>query len=185
MSRFRLMILAVLLAVGAAAFAAATPAGRSGDDGGKRIAIRDDCDPADPAWNAVGGCNQKQGDVSFAEFNGELSSPLSTAVIGHQAWRNDPSYLKITVGQTVRLRNTGGRAHTFTEVQNFGGGKVPNPALNKGLIIAPECPGSKDIPAGSSDTIGGLALGNHRFQCCIHPWMRALIKVKAPSEDDD
>jgi hypothetical protein len=22
-----------------------------------------------------------------------------------------------------------------------------------------------------------LSPGNHRFQCCIHPWMRALIKV--------
>jgi hypothetical protein len=24
----------------------------------------------------------------------------------------------------------------------------------------------------------GLAEGNHRFQCCVHPWMRALTKVQ-------
>jgi hypothetical protein len=27
----------------------------------------------------------------------------------------------------------------------------------------------------------GLSAGNHKFQCCIHPWMRAIVKVK---EDD-
>jgi len=26
--------------------------------------------------------------------------------------------------------------------------------------------------------VSGLAEGNHHFQCCIHPWMRAVIKVK-------
>lgn len=66
----------------------------------------------------------------------------------------------------------------------FGGGKIPNPALNDGLVTAPECPGSVDIPAGGRTTVSGLAAGNHRFMCCIHPWMRALIKVKADHEDD-
>jgi hypothetical protein len=27
--------------------------------------------------------------------------------------------------------------------------------------------------AGSS----GLPVGTHRFQCCIHPWMRTVIEV--------
>src|SRR5688572_27023268 len=93
MTRLRLVGVAVLLVLATAAFAAATPASRSdGDGNGRRhIAMRDDCDPRDAAWNAVGGCTLKRGDVSFAEFNGELDSPLSTAVIGHQAWRTDPS----------------------------------------------------------------------------------------------
>ena len=151
---------------------------RSGDDNGRHIAIRDDCDPRDPGWAPTGGCLLKRGDVTFAEFNTELSSPLSLSVIGHQAWRNDPPYLKIEVGRSVRVRNLGGRTHTFTEVANYGGGRVPNPALNKGLAPAPECPGSVDIPPGSGATVSGLAPGNHRFMCCIHPWMRALIKVK-------
>jgi hypothetical protein len=71
-------------------------------------------------------------DVSLAEFNTALSSPLSLSVIGHQAWRNDPPYLEIKAGKSVKVRNRGGRTHTFTEVANFGAGRVPNPNLNRG-----------------------------------------------------
>lgn len=142
------------------------------------VAIRDDCDPRDPAWNPTGGCLLRRGNVTFAEFAKELDSPLALAVIGHQAWRNDPPYLVVGRGTTIRVRNEGGRVHTFTKVAAFGGGKVPNPALNEGLIIAPECPASVDIPPGGSMRISGLAPGDHRFECCIHPWMRALITVK-------
>jgi hypothetical protein len=157
------------------------------DDRGNKIAIRDDCDPSDPAWNPTGGCELKKGDVTFAEFNMELESPLApTSVIGHEAWRNDPPYLEIKEGRPVMVRNRGGRVHTFTEVANFGGGKVPNPFLNKGLVTAPECPGSEDLEPGASGRIEDLAAGNHRFQCCIHPWMRAIVKVKpADGEEDD
>jgi plastocyanin len=183
MTRIRVVGVVVLLVLGTAAFAAATPARRSDDNAGTRqVVMRDDCDPNDPAWNAVGGCALKRGDVSFAEFVGELDSPLSAAVVGHQSWRNDPSYLKVRADQTVHVRNAGGRPHTFTEVQNFGGGKVP--FLNEGLLVAPECPGSVDVPPGGSTNASGLAVGNHRFQCCIHPWMRELIKVKPRGEDD-
>ena len=144
-----------------------------------RIAMRDDCDPTDPAWAPTGGCLLRRGDVRFAEFAAELSSPFSLAVVGHQAWRNDPSYLKIFSGKRIRVRNEGGRTHTFTRVEQFGGGKVPNPALNKGLVTAPECPNSVDILPGEGAELSGLAPGNHKFQCCIHPWMRAMVKVKA------
>jgi len=143
-----------------------------------RVAIRDDCDPNDPTWAQVGGCLLNEGEVTRAEFAGENHSPLAAAVIGHQAWRNDPSYLVIDEGDTVRARNDGGRVHTFTRVANFGGGKNANPALNEGLVTAPECPASLDIPPGETIKIENLAVGNHRFQCCIHPWMRALIKVQ-------
>src|SRR5688572_6343881 len=144
----------------------------------RNIAIRDDCDPRDHAWAPTEGCLLRRGDVTFAEFNAEMNSPLAASVVGHQAWRNDPSYAEIKAGKAIRVRNEGGRIHTFTEVAMFGGGKVPSPALNKGLATAPECPPSTDIPPGGSTVITGLAVGNHRFQCCIHPWMRALIKVK-------
>ncbi len=150
-----------------------------------RIAIRDDCDPTDPGWAPTGGCLLKRGDVSFAEFGAELSSPLSLAVIGHQAWRNDPQYLETSPTTVVRVRNEGGRTHTFTKVAQFGGGKIPNPALNKGLTPAPECPGSIDIPPGGSANLPAMAAGNYHFQCCIHPWMRALIKVKAHGAHGD
>ena len=161
----------------------------NGDDrsgsGRHEIAIRDDCDPRDPGWTPTGGCLLRRGDVTLAEFNGELDSPLAAAVIGHLAWRNDPSYLEVETGRSVRVRNEGGRVHTFTKVANFGGGRVPSPALNEGLAPAPECPGSMDIAPGNRVEISGLAEGNHRFQCCIHPWMRALVKVQVDADDDD
>jgi plastocyanin len=179
MNRGALAALAVLLGLVAAAFAATTPAGGSDTESGKHIAIQDDCDPKDPNWTMIGGCAQTKGDVSLAEFAGENDSPLSAAVVGHQGWRNVPSYLKINAGDSIQVKNEGGRNHTFTEVAAFGGGIAPNPALNEGLIVAPECPASLTLPPGSTATVSALALGNHRFQCCFHPWMRALVKVKA------
>jgi len=146
----------------------------------KQIAIRDDCDPRDPTWASVGGCTLEEGDVTLAEFNAFLSSPLSGTVIGHPAWRFDPAYLKIEPDEAVRVRNEGGRLHTFTEVANFGGGRVP--PLRVGLTPAPECvnpPDPNDVPPGAGVEVSGLSVGNHRFQCCIHSWMRMLIKVKA------
>lgn len=149
------------------------------DDAGEnaQIAIRDDCDPSDPGWAPTGGCFLPRGDVSFAEFNSELNSALALSVVGHQAWRMDPSYVEAFPGRTIRVRNEGGRIHTFTEVAQFGGGKVP--PLSQGLVTAPECPGSINIPAGGEMTLPSLAPGKHHFQCCIHPWMRASIKVEA------
>jgi len=26
--------------------------------------------------------------------------------------------------------------------------------------------------------VPGLSKGEHRFQCCIHPWMRVKVEVK-------
>ena len=149
------------------------------DDHAAMVVIRDDCEPNDPGWAPTGGCLRKKGDVSFAEFGAELSSPLApTSLIGHQAWRMDPAYVEIEADDNVMVRNRGGRVHTFTEVRNFGGGKIPSPALNKGLVTAPECLVSTDIAPGGKAEVSGLGEGNHHFQCCIHPWMRALIKVK-------
>ena len=156
------------------------------DDRGKReVALRDDCDPRDPAWAPTGGCSLREGDVTLAEFNALRLSPLAPSVIGHQAWWFDPTYLKVEAGKRLKIRNEGGRTHTFTEVANFGGGRALG--LNTGqagtlpLTPAPECiaPGVIDIPGGNRDVVDGLTPGNHRFQCCIHPWMRTLVKVEA------
>jgi hypothetical protein len=186
MVRFRVTATA-LLVVGFVAATAATTYADDDDGGSGRIVMEDDCDPTDPAWSAVGGCTQRRGNVSFAEFNAELDSPLAAAVIGHQAWRYVPSYLVIREGKSLRVRNGGGRPHTFTKVANFGGGKLPIPPLNEGLIMAPECPASVDIPPGGSTRVSGLTVGNHRFQCCLHPWQRGLVKVlpRGSGGDDD
>ncbi|MGQ0551015.1 MAG: cupredoxin domain-containing protein, partial [Armatimonadota bacterium] len=93
-------------------------------DDGRLVRAIDDCDPRDPAWEPVG-CKRARGDVTNAEFRALLSSPLSSSVVGHPSFRFDPSFLAIGPKRTVRVRNTGGRPHTFTEVKAFGGGRVP------------------------------------------------------------
>jgi plastocyanin len=157
------------------------------DEKKAKVEIRDDCDPKDPAWAPTGGCTLKGGDVTFAEFGLLLFSPLSTpSIIGHPAWRMDPTYFKIEPGETVTAKNTGGRRHTFTEVTNFGGGFVAQ--LNGTLKIAPECAAASANPPlapGASVEVKGLSVGNHSFQCCIHPWMRILIKVEDEEKDKD
>ena len=169
--------------------ATTTVAARDEDEYGKReVVIRDDCDPTDPGWAPTGGCNRPSGDVSFAEFNALRLSPLAPSVIGHSAWWFDPSYLQVKPGQRIKVRNEGGRTHTFTEVANFGGGRVP--PLNAGqpgtlaMMPASEClaSGVIDIPGGGKDVVDGLTPGNHKFQCCIHPWMRTMIKVASTDQ---
>jgi hypothetical protein len=79
-------------------------------------------------------------------------------------------------GEDLKVLNTGGRNHTFTEVANFGGGNVP--PLSTGLALAPECPGAQVLPAGGRTDVSGLNAGLHKFQCCIHPWMRTVVSVE-------
>jgi plastocyanin len=147
-------------------------------DQGKDMYILDDCDPTPEGGWGPGGCIRKRGHVSRAEFMAYLSSPYSLSVVGHPAWEFGPNYLKIRAHQTVRVQNVGGRGHTFTKVEQYGGGKIPVPALNQGLTMAPECATSTDLaPGGGQETVSGLAPGNYKFQCCIHPWMRAQVKV--------
>jgi hypothetical protein len=139
----------------------------------------------------------KQGDVTFAEFGAFLTSPLAPGslgktpppvfpqLIGHPAWAIEPNYTK-TSKTTIRVENEGGRAHTFTEVDNFGGGFVQQ--LNFGMSQAPECLNPAQtgpvLNHGDRLDITGLSVGNHKFQCCIHPWMRGLVKVKDEKDND-
>ncbi len=165
--------------------AAIVSARSDGEDNNRKIAIRDNCDPADPAWAPTGGCLRRSGDVTFAEFGAFLRSPLTIApnahLIGHPSWRNEPSYLSIESGKRLRIVNEGGRTHTFTEVAQFGGGRVP--PLNIGLSPAPECALSVNLPAGARTEVPDLSDGIHRFECCIHPWMRATVRVHGESHD--
>jgi plastocyanin len=143
----------------------------------EKIDILDYCGPTDPAWAPTGGCTLKDGDVTFAEFNALLDSVLSpTTVVGHPAWRFEPTFGETQPDNKVRAVNLGGRGHTFTEVAAYGGGFIP--ALSKGLIMAPECATATVIPPGGEVVVQNLSEGDHRFQCCIHPWMRAYIQVE-------
>jgi plastocyanin len=159
-----------------------------------KVKVLDDCDPTDPGWAPTGGCALPKGDVDLAEFNALLSAPLEhpdtvheRGLTGHPAWRFEPQYIKIEEGETVSVKNNGGRLHTFTEVENFGGGRVAG--LNFDLLRVPECPlqppdDPNNLPPGAKIKIKHLSQGTHLFICCIHPWMRAVIKVQ-PEEDED
>lgn len=147
------------------------------------VAVMDNCDPGDDAWDPTGGCSQKpqRDGVTNAEFGAFLRSPLTIppngALIGHPSWRNEPSYITAKGGR-VRVVNRGGRGHTFTEVADFGGGFVN--VLNIGLTPAPEClnqAGIVPLPPGAEQRLF-LDQGLRKFQCCIHPWMRATIRVE-------
>lgn len=146
------------------------------------ISVMDTCDPGDEAWEPTGGCSQKQqrGDVTTAEFFALLRSPLTIPdnafLIGHPAWRNEPSHVTFNQGRSLRATNRGGRGHSFTEVANFGGGVVD--ILNIGLDPAPECAALRPLPPGEAQVFSNLSAGLHKFQCCIHPWMRATVRVQ-------
>jgi plastocyanin len=152
------------------------------------IAMVDNCDPT--TFNAAVGpgtcaATPHKLDTTFAEFIGLLFSPLATNVIGHPAWNFAPGYISIKAGQIVRVTNAGGEDHTFTEVTAFGGGFVPllngvgGPAGTVPLVEAEGCIASPGIIApGNTVPIAGLSPGVHKFQCCIHPWMRAVVDVE-------
>jgi plastocyanin len=151
------------------------------------IALVDNCDPA--TFDAVigpGTCvPTHQHDTTFAEFVGLLFSPLAANIVGHPAWNFSPGYISVRSGQTVRATNFGGEGHTFTEVAAFGGGFVPflngvgGPAGTVPLVEAAACMASPAVVApGDTLQIKKLSPGQHKFMCCIHPWMRAVVDVE-------
>jgi plastocyanin len=186
----RLSLIALTLAA-AVALAVSTGVGAQVRGNDPNITMMDDCDPRDPAYDALGGCPEgappgsqsHRGDVPLSEMFMLLTSPLAPGhVIGHPSWRNEPSYLSIRRGQTLRVTNRGGRVHTLTRVENFGGGFVPllnetmTPTLECGANFVPN-PAVDFVEVGETHRVSNLEPGLHKFQCCIHPWMRAAVRV--------
>lgn len=147
-----------------------------------QVVALDECDPA--TFNAVLGpdeCKNVAAGAStlFSNFIAEAAGGTPDP-----NWDFEPDTLKVKEGTIVSVVNQGGEVHTFTEVENFGGGFVP--PLNDGQAPVPECVGgfSKVSVAktrllqGSSVQIAGLSKGTHHFECCIHPWMRMDVEVK-------
>jgi plastocyanin len=140
------------------------------------VSILDACDgPTFMAHNID--CANTHG-VTFDQFISQLTA---NGMVG--AWHFAPSNLNLQIGQTFSAFNRGGEVHTFTEVEHFGGGIVP--ALNQlsgNPTPAPEClalsPDDFIPPGGSSDSDTADEEGTELYQCCIHPWMRAMVTVK-------
>jgi hypothetical protein len=141
------------------------------------VNMLDACDP--DSFNAVlgpGSC-VRSGGVKFDQFIAQL-----TRLAMSPPWRFAPQSTVVRVGQTFVAENRGGEVHTFTEVDEFGGGIVP--VLNQLAhtpTIAPACAALEGddfvSPGGSYREEAGHS-GTLKFQCCIHPWMRMEATVR-------
>ena len=145
------------------------------DAGSKQhtVTMMDACDP-DTFNAAIGpGTCTRSGGITFANFLDLLGKHHSVG-----PWHFAPTNVTMKVGQTLVAINRGGEEHTFTEVDEFGGGVVP--VLNQlaGLTsVAPECGASTRIAPGASSSEEEDEEGVEKYQCCIHPWMRAEVRI--------
>ena len=144
----------------------------------QKLRMRDACDSA--SFNAVlgpGAC-VLNGETTLDAFNAELARK---GFVG--AWKFNPDQFGDKPGTVIEVENRGGEAHTFTPVAAFGGGVVPR--LNDASgnpTVAPECADLNPltiVPAGGHLQGSPLTGGTHRFQCCIHPWMRTTVTIRA------
>lgn len=144
-----------------------------GGESGRVISIFDACDPTTFTENGVP-CT-RSGGVTFTQF-------LSLITPTHQpgAWHFAPSELNVKVGDTFIALNQGGEAHTFTEVEHFGGGIIPGlNAASGNPVEAEECksvtPANDFIAPGQTRVDVADEEGDELYQCCIHPWMRTVV----------
>jgi hypothetical protein len=137
------------------------------------VTMFDACDPETFNLAIAPGACIRSGGVRFDSFVAELTRHHSAG-----AWHFAPSQVTMRVGELLVANNRGGETHTFTEVEEFGGGKVPFLNNLVGLAtVAPECSQSVDIPAGGSSSETEHEAGVEKYQCCIHPWMRAEVRI--------
>ena len=136
------------------------------DAGGRRIVMLDQCDP--DSFNAAIGpntCIDRNGGVTFDTFIALLEKKQLVP-----SWRFSPD----------TIVNAGGEVHTFTEVEEFGGGIVPQlNQLSGNPVAAPEClalSGTDFIAPGGQATHTFEPGESDKYQCCIHPWMRATTR---------
>ncbi len=146
------------------------------------VNLMDACDPetfnAPPPAGAGPGTCVRNGGVTFQNFIEQLTRFGS---IG--AWHMAPPNSNLLVGQHFLAVNHGGEVHTFTEVEEFGGGRVD--ALNSLLhltTVAPECaaldPADFIAPGATFESDTESEEGDEKYQCCIHPWMRLTAHVR-------
>jgi hypothetical protein len=143
---------------------------------GRQITILDQCDPE--SFNTAiepGTCVGRNGGMTFPTFLAVLQKQQRVP-----SWRFSPDTIHVPTEITLQIINAGGEVHTFTEVEEFGGGVVPILNDLSGLTgVASECTalaGSDFIPAGGQTTHGFEPGANDKYQCCIHPWMRAVTR---------
>jgi len=184
MGRFYCIAAGALVAVAAAACDDAkpmTPTASRGTgygavaSGPRTINIMDACDST--TFNTLG--------PNVCIRSGGVTLPSFLALLGQHhkvgGWHFAPGgTIKVPVGTILRAVNHGGETHTFTEVEQFGGGFldfINEPFGN--TVPAPEC-----LTLASNEFIAPAAFrddpvehpGIERYQCCIHPWMRLTVE---------
>ncbi len=142
------------------------------------VVMMDACDPATfDAFAGPGTC-LRNGGMTFDQFLTQLGAHQRVG-----AWRFAPAEVTLDEGEKLLVVNRGGETHTFTEVDQFGGGFIDGlNQLSGNPVPAAECtpPADDDfIPAGGSKTEDVEESGTELYQCCIHPWMRMVVHVKA------
>ena len=141
----------------------------------RRITMMDACDPA--TFNAElgpGTCVNRNGGVTFENFIDQLTKNQKVG-----SWHNAPPMTTAQEGQTLLAVNRGGEVHTFTPVQEFGGGFIDIlNDLSGNPDPAPECLEMGDLvfipPGGTDEAVVGPD-DIQQFQCCLHPWMRTTV----------
>ena len=207
MSKRKVLVFAAFVCMIGLGFTAKMRARRTQEEapGTLTISIRDFCDPATfnanpPAGIGPGTCVRGDnvsvnGSQTLAGFRAELRPEKSVG-----AWRFNPNRVETEENVNLTLVSHGGETHTFTRVAEFGGGFVaPLNAASGNLIPRPEC--AKVMPDGSlvpqppsANNIfvepgetdpGPRIIGEEqaKFQCCIHPWMRATINPEHRDHD--
>jgi hypothetical protein len=184
-----LLGVSLLLALGSA---------RANDE--RKIVMYDDCNQADYDARFGPGFCVGHGNTTFAEFASEL---VATGEVTAWKFKHQNQGSHVDGPGLLIIPNEGGLLHTFTRVEQFGGGF--NAAFNRfsnNPVPAPECAfvrpdGSLGaVPPNATnlfiaqDQLGFLATGpgshlpagTHHFQCCIHPWMRVTVEVRDDAE---
>lgn len=137
--------------------------------------MMDACEPT--SFNAAIGPGTcvREGGVRFGDFIRLLGRHQTVG-----SWHFAPATVNARVGQTLLAVNRGGEVHTFTEVEEFGGGIVPDlNNLSGNPVPAPECLAltPSDFIAPGGQTTHTFEPGEaDKYQCCIHPWMRAQTR---------
>jgi plastocyanin len=100
------------------------------------------------------------------------------------AWRFSAPQVHLSAGDSLTVENRGGETHTFTQVNQFGGGGIVE-ELNL-ILFGTATPPTffvgplNFVAAGDETTIPASTLtpGTHLFICAIHPWMEETVVVR-------
>jgi hypothetical protein len=182
-----------------AAAATYTTASDRDDHRVKQIQIRDDCDPDTFNAAGLGKICVGDGDTRFQLFARQLMT-LGRA----PKWRFSPDKVHIELGDSFKATNRGGELHSFTEVERFGAsvipqvndllghhGAQPNQACATAFGNVPTANPGTNNPQATTFVFPGQSFkdtpdepATELYQCCIHPWMQAVITIRQDRDRD-